>query len=494
VHVEVVAGVVGRSELLAAVGYLVAVLAWMAPGDPDADGPPPKLRAIPVVLVLAGTVLALGAKEHAITLPAALLLMDLWTAQRSGRRFAGVFRPHALLWAGVVTIAVGYLALRGAVLGAALSAGNIAAGLEHTGLGERLMIMTPALLVWLRLFLWPVHLAADYSPNAFEPVPLPGLPHVAAAALLVGLGLAAWGLRRRAPGVALGLAWFAVTVSVTANVVVPTGVLIAERVLYLPSVGIALVAGALWSLLAGRLAQRGRAGAVWPATALLLGVLAARSLMRIPVWRDNDRFFTSMIRNAPDSYRSHWATGARAFERRDARLGEREFLRGIEIYPDPGMIKELGEQYLTAGLWAPADRFLTVSWRIDSLRYDAAIQAVLARLKLGQPDSALALAEEALRRFPEVPTLLMGASDAWLAKGRPLTALTYRRRMAYAFPRIWQYQHIASEGAARAGRCDEARWRAEKAVRLAPDSATAPRRLRAMLTNGPTCGVEVLPA
>lgn len=491
VHVEVVAGVVGRSELIAALGYLIAVLAWMAEGEEAARHPSGGRRAGLALLTLAGAAIGVGGKEHAITLPATLLLVDAWTAFRGGQRFGTVFRRHAILWAGVVAVAAGYLALRVAVLGTALGAGNIAAGLENLGIAGRAMVMAPALLVWARLMIWPVHLAADYSPNAFVPEPTLNVAHVAAAVLLVGCGLAAWALRRRTGGVTLGLAWFVITASVAANVAVPTGVLIAERVLYLPSVGIALVAGALWTLAHEALRNREAGRLVWPVTAVALVLLAARTLTRIPVWHDNDRFFTSLVRNAPDSYRSHWAIGGRAFERRDPRLGEREFLRAIQVYPgDAALIKELGEQYLSAGMWQPADRFLTVSWRIDSLRYDAAIQAVLARLKLGRPDSALALAEEALRRFPDVPTLLMGAGDAWLAKGQPLRALTYRRRMAFAFPGSWQYQHIAADGAARAGRCDEARRRADRAVQLAPDTATAPRRLRAMITEGPTCGIQ----
>ena len=444
-----------------------------------------------MLVVLAGAAVALGGKEHAITLPGALLLADAWTAWRTRQRFVTVLRGHALLLAGVLALCAGYLALRSAVLGDAFSAGHVAAGLtglDHLG---RALVMLPAVLVWARLMVWPLHLSANYSPDHFPALPVFGLPQLAGALLLVITGLAAWAMRRKAPGVLVGLGWFVVTVSVTANVVVATGVLVAERVLYLPSVGIALAAGALWELLRDGLAKSGRFALLWPATAIALGLLAARTLMRIPVWRDNDRFFASMIKDAPGSYKSHWAAGGRAFQRRDLRTAEREFLAGIRIYPnDAEMIKELGEQYLGAGMWAPADRYLTAAWRLDSMRYDAAVQAVLARLRLGLPDSALALADEALRRYPRVPTLLMGASEAWTAKGEPVRALTYRRRMALAYPGTWQYQHIAADGAALAGRCAEARRRVEQALALAPDTATAPRRLRGLLTDAPpTCGV-----
>lgn len=491
VHVEAVAGVVGRSELLAAAGYLVALLAWLSEGDAARTSPGGGRRASLAILVLAGAAVGYGGKEHALTLPATLLLAGWWRARSRGERFGPAFRRQAVTWCAVLVLALGYLAARSAVVGTALGGGNTAAGLGDLGAVGRAMVMAPATLVWVRLLLWPVRLSADYSPDAFVPSAALTLAHVAAAALLVGAGLTAWSLRRRAPAVMAGMAWFVVTASVAANIVVPTGVLLAERVLYLPSVGAALVAGAVWGLLAEWATGRGASRALWPATALALALLAARTMTRNPVWRDADRFYAALVHDAPDSYRSHWARGARAFERRDPREGEQQYLRAIQIFPGEGaLIQELGEHYLNAGMLAPADRFLTVAWRVDTLRYDAAVQAVLVRIRMGRPDSAVALAQRVLQVFPDAPTMLLATSDGWFALGQPLRALTFRRRMAFAFPRVWQYQHVAAEGAARAGRCDEARRRADRAVALAPDTATAPRQLRAMITDGPGCGVH----
>jgi len=481
-HVEAVANVVGRAELLAALGYLTAVLAYLRDGDEawrNTGGP---RRAWLALAVLASAALGFGGKEHALTLPAALLLADAWAARQRGESFAGAFRRHAVLWCGVVAVAAGYLAARLAVVGTVAGGGSIAAGLGGLSAAGRAMVMTPGMVVWARLLVWPLRLSADYGPDAFVARTSFSPAHAAGAAVLIGAALLAWRLRRRAPAVLAGLMWFVVTASVAANVVVPTGVVIAERVLYLPSVGIAIAAGAIWAELRGR--------AVWPITVAALTLLAARSLTRIPVWHDGERFYAALVHDAPDSYRSHWATGARAFEQQRPAEGEREFLAAIRIYSgDAAVSQELGEHYLRAGLWGPADRLLSLAWRVDSTRVDAAVQGVVARLRLGRPDSALTLAQDALHRFPAAPTALMAVADSWSALGQPLRALTLLRQMAFAFPRTWQYQHLAAEGAARAGRCDEARRRAERAVALAPDSAQAPRRLRGMIADGPACGL-----
>jgi hypothetical protein len=120
-------------------------------------------------------------------------------------------------------------------------------------------------------------------------------------------------------------------------------------------VGAALVAGAVWELLpAGRLA--------WAGTVVVLALLAFRTLDRIPVWQDEERFLAALVRDAPDSYRTHWALGAEAFEHGAFGTGERQMMEAVRIYPgDATLVEELGEKYLEAGLFAPAARYLSAA-------------------------------------------------------------------------------------------------------------------------------------
>jgi tetratricopeptide (TPR) repeat protein len=482
VHVEAVANVVGRAELLAAAGFLGATLAYLAEGAAAAREPHGARRALLAALCLLTAAAAYGSKEHSLTLPAALLLADAWAARRAGESLLGRWRRHRVTWLGTLVLAAGYLALRGAVLGTVFGGGSVAAGLEHLGAGERAFAMLPAILVWARLLVWPWHLSVDYSPDAYVPAAHPGAAHLAGVLLLAGVVLAAWRLWRAAPGAAFGLGWFAIAMAVAANVVVPTGVVLAERVMYLGSVGAAVAAGALWELLP-------RTRAVWIATALVLTTLAARALARVPVWRDEEGFYQSLVRDAPESYRSWWAMGARAFAAGRANKGEAAYRRSIAIYPDPAAMQELGERYLAAGLFAPADVMLSAAWRADSLRADAAVEAVLARLKLGRDAAAVRLGEEALRHFPGSTSLLLEVAQAYQALGRPLSALALSRRAVVASPGAWQPQQLAARAAALAGRCEEARWRVARAVALAP-ADPAPRALAASLRDGPRCGLE----
>jgi len=480
VHVEAVANVVGRAELLAAAGYLAAVLAYVRLGD-GAEGRPARRGALQLG-VLAGAAIAFGAKEHALTLPAALVLADVWRARARGAPVRRRLARNALVLGGVLALALGYLAARAHAVGGSFATGVAAPGLEGTSAWGRALVMAPALLVWLRWLVFPRHLSADYLPNAFVPRAALGLPQVGGFLAVAALAWAAVAARKRASGVTTGIVWMAVTASVAANVVFPTGVILGERLAYLPSVGAALAVGALWQLL-----RPGRM--VWPLTAAALALLAARTLARIPVWRDEQGFLAALVRDAPDSYRTHWGLGAEAFKRGAFAEGERELKAAIRIDPaDAALVQELGERYLEAGLFAPGARFLGASYRLDSLRSDAAVRAAFAWLKAGRPDSAAAIGDTALRRSPDAPALLIAAQEAYLQLGRPRQALALARRLAWLAPGVWSYQQTAGYAAARCGRCDEARERLERAARLAP-AERGPGDLLRRLGAGPSCGL-----
>jgi len=480
VHVEVFANAVGRSELLAAFGYLGATLAYVAEGRAALQAPGGARRALWAVLVLVAAALAFGAKEHALSLPAALLLADVWTASRDGEGVRTAFRRHAILWLGVVALAAGYLAVRTHVLGTTFGGGAVGAGLFGLTPLQRTVVMLPVVLVWARLLVIPLHLSADYSPAVLPAGTAFSAVHAAGILLVLAVLVAAWRLRRRSPGLGFGVAWFALTVAVGANIVFPTGVLFGERLLCLPSVGAALAVGALWEMLP---AHR----AVWPLTAAALVLLGARTLERVPVWRTPERFFAARAHDAPDSYRTLWQKGGWAFEHGDARTGERELLAAARIWPYDGeLLEEIGGRYFAAGLYGPADRWSTAAYGLDSTRSAAAALAIVSRMREGRADSAAALATAALRRAPESEVIALAAIAALNGHGEPRLALAVARRFTYLHPHDAAHQLLAADAAMRSGLCDEARTRFERALALAGgDEARAEIRRRSAAA---TCG------
>src|SRR5207245_2493071 len=97
-----------------------------------------------------------------------------------------------------------------------------------------------------RLLVFPLTLRVDYSPAERTLVPTL-LDYRFALGVLC---IAAWGgllwltWRRGRRVEAFGLGWIAIALFPVSNLVVPVGVLLAERALYLPSAGLVLAAGA----------------------------------------------------------------------------------------------------------------------------------------------------------------------------------------------------------------------------------------------------------
>ena len=114
---------------------------------------------------------------------------------------------------------------------------------HHGGPGLRLFTMLGVVPEWVRLLLVPLRLSADYSPQRIAIATDFGLDQVVGLLMLLTLLLLIWHTRRRAPVAAFGVVWVLVALLPVSNLLLPTGVLLAERTLFLPSVGAMLAVG-----------------------------------------------------------------------------------------------------------------------------------------------------------------------------------------------------------------------------------------------------------
>jgi hypothetical protein len=319
VHVEAVANLVGRSELMCAAFVLAALLAhrrgrWMA---------------VPLYAA------ALASKETGITflgLAAAGDLLLGWgrgPAPASAQGTPTGAPPLAHRWPLYAAYA-GVTALYGAALVLVFSGMpmvRIAAPWQHSSTEARWLTAVGNVAEYLRLMVVPIHLHVDYMPQVITiaqsmtvRVLLGALLIAASAALVVRV-------RRTAPAIAFAIVTFAIAVAPVANLFFASGVVVAERTLYLPSVGFAIVIGWLWER---RSAIRVKAAMPMVATALVVAY-AARSWTRTPIWRDNKTAIVASLHDEPESYRAH-ERAADVFEREGdtaAALHEYQIARGL---------------------------------------------------------------------------------------------------------------------------------------------------------------------
>jgi protein O-mannosyl-transferase len=342
VHVEAVANVVGRAEMMAAAGYAFALLCAVRATD--------KRRYL--IGVAAGATLAIASKEIAVTLPAAVVLVYL--ARRENLRLA--WRPVVAATLPIVA----YFIVHGFVGIRTFYAGGLAVGLEHLGFFERTWAMVRLSLEWWRLLLFPAHLSADYSPGELTVSTGFTVWHVLGAAIWIGVAVLAWRTRRTLPGIAIGLVWMVITISPVANVAFATEFLIAERTLYLASFGVLVaLASAAMAIRSPRLRN------ALVAIAVVAG--GARSIARVPAWHDDETHYQALKREAPRSYRTLWLEGKDEFAAGRWGSGETLLLESIAFAPNlTGPRYDLARFYMSARLWQPAIRQLEASVALDS--------------------------------------------------------------------------------------------------------------------------------
>jgi tetratricopeptide (TPR) repeat protein len=358
VHVEAVANVVGIAELLAAFFFLLACV--LIQGDRE------KMRSWRLALALLCFALAVLSKESAITLPGVVFLLDSSRRDLGFGALGAYLRNRWPLYLGMVLVAAGALGGRYLVLGAVAKA--------FPPFGAQLLEEIPRIwtvaATWLHLFrlmFFPLNLSADYGP-AVIPVFLGwNLENGLGAALVLTtlvFSLLSWRRGPMDPGrlstrtVGWGVVWFFITLSPTSNLFFLSGILLAERTLYLPSVG--FVAAAAWLFLA-LYRERPRVAQVLVLAALCL--LALRSWTRTPTWKTNLDVFHTLAEEHPESGRAQWALAdtywainrmPEAFQAYRAALGISRSHYGVAV--------DLGRSMLALGHFQAAEVLLKSAW------------------------------------------------------------------------------------------------------------------------------------
>ena len=169
---------------------------------------------------------------------------------------------------------------------------------------------------YLWLFVWPARLSADYSYNAvplfgWHPAQWEDAKALIALAVCLGAALLAVRWYRTRKPLFFFLAFFFVALAPTSNLAILIGSIMAERFVYLPSIGLAgCVVAAIYAL--GRQVSRQRLlamRAAWIALGLVCLACAARTYARNFDWLDELSLWTSAVDVCPESAKAHYNLG-----------------------------------------------------------------------------------------------------------------------------------------------------------------------------------------
>jgi hypothetical protein len=338
VHAEAVANVVGRAELMAAVFSMAAALIWMR--TPVTDRSSPRLTLAVPALFLVGVL----CKESAIMLPPLLVLLDIAQARLTRATFMHWLRARMLPIAAIAVTTAIYLVIRAQVINT-FTPIAVDAALEVAPRGfPRVLTALQVWPIFLRLFLFPRVLLADYGPRIV--MPAFGInAHVVLGTLILGgliVGgcIAAW---RGYGRTALALLWVPVAMLPVSNLFFPIGIIVAERTLYLPlfalTVGVAALAThmlrepvsppgpAIGSHATSRLTS------FCAAYIIAAAALTGRTLVRIPDWVSTTTIFRALLTSRPDSFRAHWHLARKASDAHDPQRSMEYYAHAMHLWP-----------------------------------------------------------------------------------------------------------------------------------------------------------------
>jgi hypothetical protein len=172
--------------------------------------------------------------------------------------------------------------------------------------------------------------------------------------LIASLVTVAWFAKRGDRRALVSLGWITLAFLPASNLLVPTGQILAERTLYVPSIGVAMLIGLALSGPRDRLGAPRAWRVAWPAivgvVALITVAFAGRSSRWSEVWRNHAALFDQMIAADTSSYVGYWFSGA--YEGRNSRMDRALVLLDLAYakYPyDPGLTLDYSDALLQQG-------------------------------------------------------------------------------------------------------------------------------------------------
>jgi tetratricopeptide (TPR) repeat protein len=389
IHTEAVAWVVGRAELLAA-GFLFA--GWIL-----------HLRDRPVAS-LACFALAMLSKESAVAFFPLVVLGDFVT---------GRWKP-ALRYVLAGSLLLLYLGFLWKVQGGRFGPAEIPAfdnPLAALPVGWRILNALRVAWKYVALQIYPAVLSCDYSFNQIPVYRDLSQTWLAAVAAFAAAGAWIWAVWKRKPGWALAGGIYLAGFAATANLLVPTGTILGERLAYLPSAGFCLLLALVWNWI-----RKKKELTAWELLAAIVLVLSVRTAIRNRDWKDNIALYSSAVRAVPNDAKMHSNLAGQYFSRNQLDLAAAEYQAALRINPgSPDALAFYAALEFRRGNYRHAgemmEKALSMSGR-SNLNYDFMVVYFAAILmKTNHADGAL---EYLNREIEEAPTY----APAWSTRAQ----------------------------------------------------------------------------
>ena len=452
-HVESVAWIIERKDVLSGLFYLAAALAWMRFVEQPRRG----WYAGSLALYAA----ALLSKSIAITLPVTLLIWHWW---KQGRvTSTDLLRLVPFFVVGMVIVVGDLLFYQSR---------------EPLSLGysliERMLIAARVLWFYAGKLLWPSELAVIYplwDIRVADPLAWGYL--VTAAALAVAL----WHFRKRiGRGPLAGALFFIVTLSPVLGFVdygYMQYAFVADRFQYLAGIGVMAVVIGAATYSVRRLSDLWQKGALGVAAVVII-VLGVLTWRQASVYRNDETFNRHIIVLNPQARDAHYNLGTALYKQGGYEEAVEVYLVAAEQRPDHAAAHaNLGEIITALGRFDEAEPHLRRAIALDPQEWHAHLNLSKVLGSQGRYEEALEVARVAVEQRPDVAAAHALLGTACAALGRFDEAEPHLRRAIALDPQDVDLFRRLAEVLTPQGRYEEAIDALAQAVALEPASTQA---------------------
>ena len=414
--------------------------------------------------------LSLSSKAMGVTLPLILILFDFIFGDHDRRRLR--FRmKHLYIPLLILAICFSILTM-------------------HVGSGQRrktfhgesryftTLAMGKVTVRYIKLLIFPVDLCLEYVDSVPRTIKEPTvLVSLLTVAVILVTGILTL---RRDRVVSLGILWFFITLLPVSNILVPVGNMMAERYLYIPSIGFCILLGGLISRVRLRYMGEAWKSGVFIALPIIVSY-SCLTAVRNEDWKDNIALWDKTMVQCPASTRAIYNLG-NAYSRADMFDDAIVYFKKVMAI-DPYSVKYhncVGHVYAEQGLFEEAKREFKIALALDPLSGLAHFNLGTTYQREGNSKGAIYELKKAVVLNPEETTFHFNLGCAYEADGR-------LRKAAYHYGEAlvldsYNIRALNNLGVIyrRMGRFDEAKLTWQKVLEIDPDFRIAVDNLKGL--------------
>jgi tetratricopeptide (TPR) repeat protein len=460
VHVESVAWITERKNVLMGFFFLLALLCWTHFVEPRSQS---KWR--PYALALICYALALFSKTTACTLPAALVLILWWKEKRIDWRRWAQIAPFVALGIGMGLITIWWERYHQGTQGQ----------LFALGFPERIVVASRALWFYAGKLLWPAHLSFNYPQWTISAASPSDFLWLAAIGVL---GAAIYLARRRlGRGPEAAAVFYVATLSPMLGFIMLYTfryTFVADHYQYIASIGpIALAAAGLTTGL-DALGKNARLFLPVLCGALLLS-LGAKTWRQCAAYTDLDTLWKATISENPESWMAYNNSGILLVQAGRLDEGMAAYKKALELNPRfAEAYFNLGNALLRAGR---ADEATAAYEKALELEPRIARKVGASLFQAGLLEEAIAHYQAAVQLNPNDAETLNDLGKALSQMGKTDEAITAFRRVVELDPKNAPSHYNLGNVLLHAGRIEEAMDQFSQALEIKPDYAAAHNNL-----------------